>query len=155
MKHLCTKQEQDREILHTQSAIDRAARFHPAQSEAEAAAKCFEELERARLVNGVWWGLESSRCYALLLRWNLAAQKTTRIGPEKTQLLTRATTCHYQLGLYDKWEAGEVQLGKTPARQIEKALKWDSLHDFGGKGYETVVKYLDERGRQGGMHDKD
>jgi hypothetical protein len=80
--------------------------------------------------------------YVPILRSALAAQKADPAGPEKQRLLARAATCYYQLGLFAPWEADEVALGKTPARQIEKALKWDNVNSFAGKGYKTVVDYL-------------
>jgi hypothetical protein len=145
-KTLCAKQEKDRQLLRAQAPTDRAARFQPGQSEAEAAGRLFEELERMRLTNTVWWATEGRRFYAPVLRWTQAGLKAAPAGPEKQQLLARATTCQYQLGLYEKWEQGQVLCGKTPARQIEKALRWDgNTYSYQGKGFEIVSAYLKSR----------
>jgi len=138
-KALCAKQEEDRQSLRAQTPADRAARFQPASSEAEAAARCFEELDRTRLTNAVWWASEGRRFYAPLLRWTQAALKAAPAGPEKQQLLARATTCQYQLGLYEKWEQGQILLGKTPARHIEKSIRWDGSYSCEGKGFKYVT----------------
>ena len=65
----------------------------------------------------------------------------------KQELYRRTATCYYRLGLYEKWEAGQILLGKTPARQIEKSLRWDGVtYSYEGKGYEIVTRYLEEQG---------
>ena len=111
--------------------------------EGDAAVRGFDELERMRLWNAAWWATEGVHLYRPLLRWYLAALKEVPPGPVKQELYARAATCYYRLGLYEKWEAGQVLLGKTPARQIEKALRWDGVtHSYQGKGFEIVSKYL-------------
>jgi hypothetical protein len=100
-------------------------------------------LERTRLWNAVWWATEGAHFYRPLLRWYLAALQEVPPGPVKQELYASAATCYYRLGLYEKWEAGQILLGKTPARQIEKALRWDGVtHSYQGKGFEIVSKYL-------------
>ena len=122
----------------------RAARFLAGATDSEAAKRAFDELERMRLWNPVWWAAEGVRFYKPLLRWHLAALQEVPAGPVKQELYARATTCYYRLGLYEKWEAGQILVGKTPARSIEKALRWDGVHDFDGKGYQVVTDYLRE-----------
>jgi predicted NAD-dependent protein-ADP-ribosyltransferase YbiA (DUF1768 family) len=63
-----------------------------------------------------------------------------------------ATTCYYRLGRYAKWEAGQTLLGRTTAREIEKALRWDQkTFSYQGKGYQIVSDYLKANGlRPGG-----
>jgi hypothetical protein len=141
-KAISKQQAVDREALRTQSQTDRAARFRPRPSVTEASSQFFDELEKTRITNAAWWATEGRRLYVPILRSALAAQKADPAGPEKQRLLARAATCYYQLGLFAPWEADEVALGKTPARQIEKALKWDNVNSFAGKGYKTVVDYL-------------
>ncbi|GAH75758.1 unnamed protein product, partial [marine sediment metagenome] len=109
----------------------------------------FEELERTRLWNAVWWATEGAHFYRPLLRWYLKALGEVQPGPVKQELYARAATCYYRLGLYEKWEAGQTLLGKTPARRIEKALRWDGVHDFEGKGYQVVTDYLREHPANG------
>ena len=138
----------------------RAARFlvrhspqgdggRPGVSEAEAAVRGFDELERMRLWNPFWWATEGAHFYRPLLRWYLKALGEVQPGPVKQELYARAATCYYRLGLYEKWEAGQILLGKTTARQIEKALRWDGIHDFDGKGYQVVTDYLREHPADG------
>ena len=125
----------------------RTARFRPGATAAEAAVRGFDELERMRLWNPVWWATEGVHLYKPLLRWYLAAIQEVQPGRVKQELYRRAATCYYRLGLYEKWEAGQVLLGKTPARSIEKALKWDGkTFSYQGKGYEIVTRYLEEHG---------
>jgi hypothetical protein len=97
-----------------------------------------------RLINPAWWSRESRPFYAAALRWTLKGLSDLSPGPDKQRLYALATTCYYQLGLYEKWEAGQVNLGKVPARKIEKSLRWDGVHDFDGKGYQVVLDYLRE-----------
>jgi hypothetical protein len=115
----------------------------------EAAQRCFDELERTRLWNAAWWATEGGHFYRPLLKWYLAALGEVQPGRVKQELYRRAATCYYRLGLYEKWEAGQVLLGKTTARRIEKALRWDGVHDFEGKGYQVVTDYLREHPADG------
>jgi hypothetical protein len=151
-KGLEEQREKDREALRTMPPAERAACFQPGQKEPEAASRLFAELEKTRLSNAVWWATESRRLYAPILRWTQAAQKTEPAGPEKPRLLARATTCCYELDLYDNWEAGQVLLGKVPARQIEKALRWDGkMPSCQGKGYQLITEYLAEKRQKSQM----
>jgi hypothetical protein len=111
--------------------------------------RLFDELERMRLWNATWWATEGVHLYRPLLRWYLAALNQVQPGRVKQELYRRAATCYYRLGLYEKWEAGQILLGKTPARSIEKALKWDGVSDFDGKGYQVVTDYLREHPADG------
>jgi len=114
-----------------------------------AAVRLFDELEKMRLWNATWWATEGVQLYKPLLAWCRAALQEVRPGRVKQQLYCRAATCYYRLGLYEKWEAGQVLCGKTPAREIEKALRWDGVHDFEGKGFQTVSDYLCEHSATG------
>ena len=66
------------------------------------------------------------------------------LSPYVPLLFARSATCYYRLGLYEKWEAGQILCGKTPARTIEKSLRWDGASDFDGKGFQVVTDYLRE-----------
>ncbi len=127
----------------------RARRFAPAASEPEAARRLFGELETMRLWNPVWQATDGREHYARLLKWLLRAIERTDPGPARRPLYQMATTCYWRLGLYEKWEAGQTLLGRTTARQIEKALRWDGVHDFEGKGYQVVTDYLREHPADG------
>ena len=123
-----------------------------ATAEAETAQRCFDELERMRLWNAAWWATEGVQFYKPLLRWHLAALQEVPPGPVKQELYRRAATCYYRLGLYEKWEAGQTLLGKTPARQIEKSLKWDGITpSCQGKGNEIITQYLERKAALGGQ----
>jgi hypothetical protein len=140
---LSIQQEADRQTLRKETPAAHAARFRAGATEEEAAARLFDELERMRLVNASWWATEGRRYYAACLRWTQGAYKTAPASPEKQRLLARATTCQYQLGLYEKWEAGQVAQGKTPARQTEKSLRWDGVTEScQGMGFEIVTSHL-------------
>ncbi|MEA3367401.1 MAG: hypothetical protein U9R68_04735 [Planctomycetota bacterium] len=119
-----------------------------AETEAEAARRLFDELEAMRLWNPVWQMTGGRAVYARLLKWLLEAIDRTDAGPARRPLYRMATTCYYRLGRYAKWEAGQTLLGLTTAREIEKALRWDKMHDFDGKGFQIVSEYLarDESG---------
>ena len=81
-----------------------------------------DELECLRLWNPFWWwATEGVHLYRPLLRWYLAALQEVQPGPVKQKLYARAATCYYRLGLYEKWEAGQILLGKTTARQAPQA----------------------------------
>lgn len=147
-KALCARRDQERADLQREGQRPgaRAQRFAPAPSGPEAAARLFDELERMRLVNPVWWAKESRPFYAAALGWTLKRLGDASPGPDKQRLYSLATTCYYQLGLYVKWEAGQTLVGKTSAREIEKALKWDGkTFSYQGKGYEIVTVYLNCR----------
>lgn len=157
-KKLCAAQEKEQATLRAQPAAERAARFRPAASEAEAAARLFEELERMRLTNAPWWATEGRAGYAALLNWfeasldespeglariTLAAQGGfTLDGPEQLNWFNRATTCCYRLGLYERWECGQSVIGLTTARQIEKSIRWDGVSECSGKGFATITNQL-------------
>jgi hypothetical protein len=144
-KALDAMEEKLREALRKETTAERATRFRPGASEAEAAATLFEELEHTRLTNTAWWAAEGRRSYAAVLRWTQAAYKESPAGTEKQRLLARATTCQYQLGQYEKWEAGKVAQGKTPARQVEKVLRWDQETSFNGRGFEIISGYVEQK----------
>lgn len=110
----------------------------------------FEELERMRLWNAAWWATEGVHFYKPLLRWYLAALQEVPPGSVKQELYARSATCYYRLGLYEKWEAGQILLGKTTARQIEKSLRWDGVREDDGEGYRGVVEYLRDHPRPAG-----
>jgi hypothetical protein len=140
---LGTMDEKLREALRKETSTEHTARFQPGRTETEAAARLFEELERSRLTNAAWWAAEGRRYYVAILRWTQGAYKESPAGPEKQRLLARATTCQYQLGLYEKWEAGQVALGKRTARQIEKSQRWDEkMYSCSGNGYQIVTESL-------------
>jgi hypothetical protein len=138
------EREKERKALQAEWLSGSAGlqRFRPGQTDVEAAARLFEELEKLRLVNPVWWARESRPYYAAVLKCTLKRLGDAPSGSDKQRLYARATTCYYHLGLYEKWEAGQTILGIHTAREVEKSIRWDGLRDFEGKGYETITTYL-------------
>jgi hypothetical protein len=94
-----------------------------------------------RLWNPVWWASEGRRFYGPLLRWYEQALK--KVDPDAAKpLYARLGTCYYHMGFYPKWEEYQRLVGLSPARLIEKILRWDGKSDYSGKGYETVTAHL-------------
>jgi hypothetical protein len=146
---LCTARDETIQRLQTEPAAERARRFVSRATVAEASQAIFEELANLRLTNTALWA-ETGPLYYRAVLWHTLATLQGSTPEGRPHLQARAASCYYQLGLYEKWEAGQVALGKMPARQIEKSLKWDGVHDFGGKGYETVVDFLRGSARRDG-----
>jgi hypothetical protein len=134
--------ERESASLRSEPAAARAARFHAGETPAEAALRLSEELDRLRLVNAPWWAAEARRFASGILRW--ASENTKSLPPGDAQKILGATAaCYYSLGLYGQWEAGQAALGKVTARQIEKSIKWDGLHNYGGRGFQAVMKAVE------------
>jgi hypothetical protein len=149
-QRICADQEKERQALQAEwsSADARLRRFQPGRTEAEAATRLFDEVDRMRLINPAWWSRNSRPFYAAALRWTLKCLKDVAPGLDKQRLCALATTCYYQLGLYEKWDAGQTLLGKVPARQIEKALHWDGkTFSYQGMGFEIITAYLGSQGQ--------
>ncbi len=109
-------------------------------SEAEAANQLFDRLETMRTTSSTWWINNTRSYYLALCRWYAAAAKESAfVAPPR--LYARLGTCYYQLGLYTQWEQCQRQIGLTPARDVEKALRWDGVTDTGA-GYQVVTDYL-------------
>jgi hypothetical protein len=147
-KALADAQDKERRNLQAEwsSGGTHLARFRPARTAAEAAARVFDELERMRLVNLVWWAREGRPFYARLVRWHISVIPGRPAGLEKESLYSRAATSFYALGLFGKWEAGQTLHGETTTRRIEKALCWDGVtFSYQGKGHEIVTALLNSR----------
>jgi len=143
----------ERETMLTRPASAMSATDHPADSlqppvsDTAAAAALFEELHRIQFVNPSWWATSARPAYAALARWYLK-QSTEQVAvtAEDKALYAHLATCLYNLGLYSRWEAALTRAGITPARQIEKALRWDGkTYSFQGKGYAVIRAYLENR----------
>ena len=150
-KEITAKQADETKLLSKEAPADHAARFQAAGTEAEAAARCFAELEAMRRVNVTWWARDSRPFYAAALRWALQAQKSAKPGPEKTQLLVRATTCYYHLawtrsGSRARWRlarnlparsrspsSGTVPCPTAEARAIRLLLRTFRTSSFSGR----------------------
>jgi hypothetical protein len=72
-----------------------------------------------------------------------AAEAPTRFPPAPRQ--TAAVTCEYYCNLFADWERGQTACALTPARKIEKALRWDGVSWMGGGGCDAVKEWLAQR----------
>jgi len=136
-----SKREQERDELRTQSVEERAARFAPATDEKDAANRLFTEVERLRELNPPMWAARSRPVYETLARWLEPAihrADSLEIGV----LYARQATCFYNLNRYNDWENVQRRRGLTPARDIEKSLKWDGKGNFSGHEYGWLTYVL-------------
>jgi len=132
--------EKERDELSAQSAGERAARFAPATDEKDAANRLFQEVERLRESNPPVWAQKSRLTYEALARWDQAALPQTN-AEETPKLWKQEATCFFNLSRYNGWEGLQRREGLTPARDIEKALKWDGKSDSSGRGHTSVTAY--------------
>ena len=114
--------------------------FRAASSEAEAANRVFNLMAQVQKTNSVWYAANSCKLYVELLRW-YAAQSLPTFTGVSGPLLQRLATCYYQVGMYSQWETCQKKIGLTPARDIEKALRWDGISDS-GQGFQVVTDHL-------------
>lgn len=133
---------------------NRVARFTPGKDAAESAQRLFAGLQEVRLINPAWHESEGRRYYLALLRWCRSKMEDEPIGLKPTVakdgtslengswLRECLKTCFYQLHLYPQWEEQQRRLGMRPARDIERALKWDGISNNSGRGNAVVKEYL-------------
>ena len=88
--------------------------------------------------NAVWWAENQRRIHLPLLRWHVrAAEKNASASGGDL------ATCYYRLGHFMEWEKKLKGQNVVPARDIEKALRWDGVtYSCAGKGNEIVAEYL-------------
>jgi hypothetical protein len=131
--------------------------FHPARTESQAADRLLAALSQAQTINSTWWAKNARCAYLPLMRWYASQVPPPAPAPTSfvTLLLWSAIqpfqpdsalwrhfgTCDYQLGLYPQWEECLRQANLTPARDIEKALRWDGVSDA-GQDLQVVMAYL-------------
>ena len=132
--------EQEINELLSQSVTARAARFAPASDEADAAGRLFLEVERLRDLNPIEWAQRSRPVYEALARWARMARSNTNLN-KNTQLLKQEATCFYWMNSYSNWEVLQRREGLTPARDIEKSLKWDG-QSSDGEGFQVITAHL-------------
>ncbi len=118
----------------------RIALFQPAATERDAADRLLAVLGRAQFMNSRWWSANNRRFYVPLLRWYTQAAENV---PKERQVAfnKQFATCYYETGQYKEWEEVQKQSNLTPARDVEKALRWDGISD-GGQGYDVINDYL-------------
>jgi hypothetical protein len=112
----------------------RTAAFSPATDETTAAQQRAAALKAVSVRNPAWWAENKRRIYLPLLRWQLA---------DGTSNHAALAMCCYQLNLFADWERQLKAQGITPAREIEKALRWDGVTcSCAGMGNQMVRDYL-------------
>ena len=111
-------------------------------TEAEAAERLWNELERVKVANPAWWMSERRRFYEPLVRW-LEASKTKTTSSQWPQLLQRLSACYYNLSLYEQWEAQQKRRGVLTAREVEKSLVWDGKSITSGNSRQLIVAHLE------------
>lgn len=104
----------------------------------ENADKLFDALEAVRARNPIGWATQRRRLYAPLLRLYARADQD-----DDRASLARLARCYYELGLFEQWEGCQRRIGCVPARDIEKALRWDGqTFSLSGKGREMITASL-------------
>ena len=124
-------------VASWQQAQDLPAAWPPLQA-GDSAARLLDALAGVRRVNPKWWAVNSRADYIALLRW----YKTRPNGERSTAYWRHLASCDYGVGQYGDWEDCLRRAGLTPARDIEKALKWDGSYDLRGQGNRIVINYL-------------
>ncbi len=81
------------------------------------------------------WTANQQLAYLSVLRWCVAGYGTI---PKDGQTASVAGNCYYHLSLFHRWEAVEKACGMLTSRQIEKALRWDGVHES-YRGFEFHV----------------
>jgi hypothetical protein len=104
-----------------------------------------DALDELRVRHPEQWAACSRRSYALLLQ--AARQGPPSVaGPDplgKPLVAAKLRgTCKYYCGLFPDWERDQTACGLTPAREIERALRWDGTRDMSGHGSEAVKQWL-------------
>jgi len=112
-----------------------ATKFAPVTDEATAAQQLESALNAVSFRNPAWWAENKRRLYLPLLRWQLAEKSTNDLPALASSL--------YQLNLFADWETQLQARGLTPARDIEKAIRWDGVtYSCAGMGYQMISDYV-------------
>ncbi len=81
------------------------------------------------------WAANQRLAYLSVLRWCVARPGNLPKGRQAAKI---AEKCYYHLAMFGRWEFTEKTRGIVTSRKIEKALRWDGLHeDY--RGYEFSV----------------
>jgi hypothetical protein len=115
-------------------------RFTPPSDESAAAVQLLNDLEIIRDWNPRWWAINHQRIAVAVARWY---QNQSVAGKLNGDAARQQATSLYESGIYPAWEAAQTAAGDRPARDIEKALRWDqSIPAYSGRGYKTITEYL-------------
>lgn len=126
------------EAAREKAALEPDPNAAVAASQSQGADLVLAELARVRYRNPSWWAMNNRRFYEPLIRWY---RDQARDHPKDTALIAKLGDCCYGAGLYPEWEQCQRDCGLMPARDIEKALRWDGV-SAEGQGYEVVTAYL-------------
>ena len=120
-----------RQTLNAQTPVERTKRFAAGTNADEAAERLFSELQRVRLTNATYWAQENRRYAIPLARfYRDKFERLSTLKPNEQELvLARLDSCLYLLNQFDDWENLQRQRGLTPARDVEKALRWNGIND--------------------------
>ena len=133
-----------RKALLGESPEVRAARFVAGKDRAVVADLLFDELLNTQLRNQVWWATESRRYYAALLLYYRASERAAAMPPGGAEkpVNKHLTTCFYELRLFPEWEERQRAENLLPARDLEKALRWNKETDPDQRdGFKIVSEY--------------
>jgi hypothetical protein len=123
-----------------------AGRVEPACTEGVAADRLLTALNAMQAQAPVRWAMVGESGYAQLLRWCCQQRELSAVAAgESSSGAARLGTCCYELGLFPEWEDCQKHRGLMPARDIEKALRWDQrASSCAGRGYALVTQYLSQ-----------
>jgi hypothetical protein len=133
--YFCTRQEWENQQAEKDAPKSPPAALVAADTAEAAAQRLAAALEAMKFKNETWWAENQRRFYLPLLRWQLAAASQTNAPALATD--------YYQLNLFVDWEQQLQQRGITPAREIEKALRWDGVTPSNaGRGNQIISAYV-------------
>ena len=89
-------------------------------------------LEEMKRRDPVQWAVRSRQCYLTALRcgWPTSEKKPAEPTDAEPSPLRLLATCQHNVNLFAHWEQGLVTQGFVPARNTEKALRWDEREFF-------------------------
>ena len=117
----------------------RAASVQPKPEDALAEA-LWDELQKAKADDVLWWSANGRLFYQALLRFYQPALMRTAT-PQTGALWRRIGTCNYVLCRYPEWEKAQERRGLTTARTIKLDLRWDKKSSYNGRGREAVLDH--------------
>ena len=133
--------------------ILRAQRFAPAANEAVAAARLFDALESLRLTNPTWHAQNSRRFYLPLSLWSeknlvdarAAARENNGDLAARKAPYAMLASCYYQMRMFPNWEKCQRLVGLVPARDLEKAIRFNNEPRDSGQGRHFLETLLTTR----------
>jgi len=138
-----------RTALSKQTLAARAKRFAAGTTVEEVAERLFAELQRTRLTNATYWARENRR-YAIPLARFYRDKVQSATSKNRDLILSRLGSCLHLLNQFDEWEKLQRMRGLTPARDIERALRWNGIpEDERMQGRRFVSEFLKLKAEMG------